>query len=158
MDRHRFSGLRPDPARVVARFSCPARACTVPIRGQQVVGRVMTPAEDEVEPLAARLRRDSGSPPKNYEASCGGMRDRLAHLEEARELTCGAATMLLGATFTRGVRERPRPCAPTRCSAPDRAPARGQGSGGAQVRGSVRGHLIDRLLIGRVGPGEQCVL
>jgi hypothetical protein len=65
---HRIEAeLQPDPARVIARLFLPGEELHgTSSRASQVVGRVMSLAEDEVERLAAALRRSasklSGAP------------------------------------------------------------------------------------------------
>jgi hypothetical protein len=65
---HRIQvGLRPDPARVIARL--PGEGPHLGhSRAGQVIDRVMSPAEDEVERLAAGLLRDFGGRHYNYQA------------------------------------------------------------------------------------------
>ena len=62
MIAHRIqAGLRPDPARVIARLFLPGEELyRTHSRASQVVSRVMSLAEDEVERLAAGLLRDFG--------------------------------------------------------------------------------------------------
>jgi hypothetical protein len=63
------AGLRPDPARVVARLFLPGEEPHRPrSRASQVADRVMSLAEDEVERLAAALLRDFGGRHHDYEA------------------------------------------------------------------------------------------
>ena len=63
MIAHRVqAGLRPDPARVVARLYLPGEELhRARSRASQVVDRVMSLAEEEVERLAAGLLRDFGN-------------------------------------------------------------------------------------------------
>ena len=70
MIAHRIqAGLRPDPARVVARLFLPGEELhRTHSRASQVVGRVMSLAEDEVERLAAGLLRDFGGRHYDYQA------------------------------------------------------------------------------------------
>ena len=102
MIAHRIhAGLRPDPARVVARLFLPGEEMHgADSRASQVVDRVMGLAEDEVQKLAAGLLRDFGSRHHNYRALLRRHASIVsAHIKDARELTA-ARTLLLGASFT----------------------------------------------------------
>ncbi len=102
MIAHRVqAGLSPDPARVVARLFLPGEELHgAHSRASQVVGRVMSLAEDEVERLAAGLLRDFGDRHHDYKELLRRHASIVsAHIEEARKLTA-ARTLLLGATFT----------------------------------------------------------
>ncbi|HXL90403.1 MAG TPA: hypothetical protein VN969_15775, partial [Streptosporangiaceae bacterium] len=102
MIAHRVqAGLRADPTRVVARLFLPgAELQSAQSRASQVVGRVMSVAEDEAERLAAGLIRDFGGRHHDYEALLRRNASTVsAHIEKAAELTA-ARTLLLGATFT----------------------------------------------------------
>ena len=94
------AGLRPDPARVVARLFLPGEELhRTHSRASQVVGRVMRLAEDEVEGLAAGLLRDFGGRHYEYEALLRRHASIVsAHIEQARELT--AARTLLTSPWT----------------------------------------------------------
>jgi hypothetical protein len=94
------AGLRPDPARVIARLFLPGEELhSAHSRASQVVGRVLGLAEGEVERLAAGLLRDFGGRHRNYQEFLRRHASIVsAHIEEAGELT--ARTLLLGATFT----------------------------------------------------------
>ena len=102
MIAHRIAaGLEPDPARVIARLFLPGEELHgTRSRASQVVGRVMSLAEDEVERLAAGLLRDFGDRHHDYEELLQRHASIVsAHVAEARELTAARA-LLLGATFT----------------------------------------------------------
>ena len=102
MIAHRIAaGLQPDPARVIARLFLPGEELHgTRSRASQVVGRVMSLAEGEVERLAAALLHDFGDRHHDYQALLQRHASIVsAHVEEARELTA-ARTLLLGATFT----------------------------------------------------------
>ena len=102
MIAHRIqAGLGPDPARVVARLFLPGEELHgTRSRASQVVGRVMSLPEDEVERLAADLLRSFGDRHHNYQMLLRRHASIVsAHVEEARELTV-ARTLLLGAAFT----------------------------------------------------------
>ena len=87
--------LRPDPARVVARLFLPGEELhRARSRASQVVGRVMSLAEDEAERLAAGLVRDFGGRHHNYQELLRQHASIVsAHVEEARELTAARALL-----------------------------------------------------------------
>jgi len=99
---HRIAaGLRPDPARVVARLFLPGEELgSARSRASQVVGRVMSLAEDEVERLVAGLLCDFGGRHHDFQELLRRNASIVsAHTDKAGELTA-ARTLLLGATFT----------------------------------------------------------
>ena len=130
--------LRPDPARVVARLFLPGEELhRARSRASQVVGRVMSLAEDEAERLAAGLVRDFGGRHHNYQELLRQHASIVsAHIEEARELTAARA-LLLGASFTAEyATEGAALCNPSAVLAPDQG---GLGAGQARLALSVRG-------------------
>jgi predicted GH43/DUF377 family glycosyl hydrolase len=132
------AGLLPDPARVVAQLFLPGEELhRAHSRASQVVGRVMSLAEDEVEWLAAGLLRDFGGRHHNYQELLRRHASIVsAHIEEAREMTA-ARTLLLGATFTAEyATEAAGVCNPSAVLGPDQS---GLGAGQARVALSVRG-------------------
>ena len=139
MIAHRVqAGLCPDPARVVARLFLPGEELHgAHSRASQVVGRVMSLAEDEVERLAAGLLRDFGGRHHNYQALLRRHASIVsAHIEEARELTAARA-LLLGAAFTAEyATEAAALCNPSAVLGPDQGGLR---AGQARVALSVRG-------------------
>ncbi len=153
------AGLRPDPARVVAQLFLPGEELHRPrSRASQVVGRVMSLAEDEVERLAAALLRDFGGRHHDYQALLRRHASIVsARLEEAHELTA-ARTLLLGATFTAEyATEAAALCNPSAVLAPDQG---GLGAGQARValslRGIGEGHISSiGFCSAVVGPGPQ---
>jgi predicted GH43/DUF377 family glycosyl hydrolase len=90
-----------DPARVIARLFLPGEEGHLAhSRASQVVGRVMSLAEDEAERLADGLLRDFGGRHHDYQALLRRHASIVsAHVEETRALTT-ARTLLLGASFT----------------------------------------------------------
>ena len=160
MIAHRVpAGLHPDPARIVARLFLPGEELhSAQSRASQVVGRVMSIAEDEVERLTAGLLRDFGGRHRDYQ---GLLRRHAsivsAHIEEAAVLTA-ARTLLLGATFTlEYATEAAGLCNPSAVLGPDQ---RGMGPGQARVAVSVRGigegHISSiGFCSAVVGPGAQ---
>ncbi len=153
------AGLRPDPARVVARLFLPGEELHgTHSRASQVVGRVMSLAEDEVERLAAGLLRDFGGRHHDYEALLRRHASIVsAHIEQARELTA-ARTLLLGATFTAEyATEAAALCNPSAVLAPDQGGLRpGQARVALSVRGIGEGHISSiGFCSAVVGPGAQ---
>jgi predicted GH43/DUF377 family glycosyl hydrolase len=157
---HRIqAGLRPDPARVVARLFLPGEELYRPrSRASQVVGRVMSLTEDEVERLAAGLLRDFGGRHHDYQAL---LRQHAwivsAHLEEARELT-DARMLLLGAAFTAEyATEAAALCNPSAVLAPDQGGLHaGQARVALSLRGIGEGHISSiGFCSAVVGPGAQ---
>jgi predicted GH43/DUF377 family glycosyl hydrolase len=151
--------LRPDPARVVARLFLPGEELhRARSRASQVVGRVMSLAEDEAERLAAGLVRDFGGRHHNYQELLRQHASIVsAHVEEARELTAARA-LLLGASFTAEyATEGAALCNPSAVLAPDQG---GLGAGQARlalsVRGIGEGHISSiGFCSAVVGPGAQ---
>ncbi len=151
--------LRPDPARVVARLFLPGEKLQrAHSRASQVVGRVMSLAEDEAERLAAGLVRDFGGRHRNYQELLRRHASIVsAHVEEARELTA-ARTLLLGAAFTAEyATEGAALCNPSAVLSPDQS---GLHAGQARVALSVRaigeGHVSSiGFCSAVVGPGAQ---
>jgi len=153
------AGLRADPARVVARLFLPGEELhSTQSRGSQVVGRVMSMAEDEVERLAAGLLRDFGSRHHNYQALLRRHASIVsAHIEEVRELTA-ARTLLLGAAFTAEyAMEAAGLCNPSAMLSPDQSGLRaGQARVALSVRGIGEGHISSiGFCSAVVGPGAQ---
>ena len=160
MIAHRVqAGLCPDPARVIARLFLPGEELhRGHSRASQVVGRVMSLAEDEVELLAAGLLRDFGGRHDNYKELLRRHASIVsAHIEEARELT-PARTLLLGATFTAEyATEAAGLCNPSAVLGPDQSGLRaGQARVALSVRGIGEGHISSiGFCSAVVGPGAQ---
>jgi predicted GH43/DUF377 family glycosyl hydrolase len=136
--RHISAELRPDPARVVARLFLPGEELHLArSRAGQIVGRVMSLAEDEVERLAAGLIRDFGDRHHNYQALLKRHASIVSsRVEQARELTA-ARTLLLGASFTAEyATEAAALCNPSAVQHPDQS---GLGPGQVRVAVSLRG-------------------
>jgi predicted GH43/DUF377 family glycosyl hydrolase len=153
------AGLRPDPARVVARLYLPGEELpSVHSRAGQVVGRVMSLPEDEVERLAAGLLRDFGGRHRNYQELLRRHASIVsAHLKETSELT-PARTLLLGATFTAEyATEAAALCNPSAVLGPDQGGLRaGQVRVALSVRGIGEGHISSiGFCSAVVGPGAQ---
>jgi len=153
------AGLCPDPARVVARLFLPGEELNgAHSRASQVVGRVMSLAEDEVERLAAGLLRDFGGRHHHYQELLRRHASIVsAHIEEARELTA-ARTLLLGATFTAEyATEAAGLCNPSAVLGPDQGGLRaGQARVALSVRGIGEGHISSiGFCSAVVGPGAQ---
>ena len=160
MIAHRVQAeLRPDPARVVARLFLPGEELKrAHSRASQVVGRVMSLAEDEAERLAAGLVRDFGGRHRDYQELLRRHASIVsAHDEEARELTA-ARTLLLGASFTAEyATEGAALCNPSAVLSPDQS---GLHAGQARLALSVRaigeGHISSiGFCSAVVGPGAQ---
>jgi predicted GH43/DUF377 family glycosyl hydrolase len=153
------ASLRPDPARVIARLFLPGEVPrSARSRASQVVDRVMSLAEDEVERLTAGLLRDFGGRHHHYQAVLRRHASIVsAHIEEARELTA-ARTLLLGATFTAEyATESAALCNPSAVLGPDQG---GLGAGQARValstRGIGEGHISSiGFCSAVVGPGAR---
>jgi predicted GH43/DUF377 family glycosyl hydrolase len=160
MIAHRVAaGLRPDPARVIAQLFLPGEEVhRAPSRASQVIGRVMSLPEDEVERLAADLLRDFGGRHHNYQALLRRHASIVsAHLAEAHELTA-ARTLLLGATFTAEyATEAAALCNPSAVLGPDQGGLRpGQARVALSVRGIGEGHISSiGFCSAVVGPGAQ---
>ena len=160
MIAHRIAaGLQPDPARVIARLFLPGEELHgTRSRASQVVGRVMSLAEDEVERLAAGLLRDFGDRHHDYQALLQRHASIVsAHVEEARELTA-ARTLLLGATFTAEyATEGAALCNPSAVLGPDQGGLRaGQARVAVSLRGIGEGHISSiGFCSAVVGPGAQ---
>jgi predicted GH43/DUF377 family glycosyl hydrolase len=157
---HRIqAGLQPDPARVVARLFLPGEEPPgTRSRASQVVGRVMSLAEDEVERLAAGLLRDFDGRHHDYQALLRRHASIVsAHVEETRELTA-ARTLLLGATFTAEyATEGAALCNPSAVLGPDQGGLRtGQVRVALSLRGIGEGHISSiGFCSAVVGPGAQ---
>ncbi|MGH3284881.1 MAG: glycoside hydrolase family 130 protein [Streptosporangiaceae bacterium] len=160
MIAHRIqAGLWPDPARVVARLFLPGEELHgTRSRASQVVGRVMSLAEDEVERLAAGLLRDFGGRHHSYPALLQRHASIVAaHVPGARELTA-ARTLLLGATFTAEyAAEGAALCNPSAVLGPDQGGLRaGQARVALSLRGIGEGHISSiGFCSAVVGPGAQ---
>ena len=160
MIAHRLqAGLRPDPARVVARLFLPGEELhRGHSRAGQVIDRVMSLAEDEVERLAAGLLRDFGGRHHNYQALLRRHASIVsAHIAQPRELTA-ARTLLLGATFTAEYStEGAALCNPSAVLGPDQAGLRaGQARVALSLRGIGEGHISSiGFCSAVVGPGTQ---
>ena len=160
MIAHRIqAGLRPDPARVIARLFLPGEELyRTHSRASQVVGRVMSLAEDEVERLAAGLIRDFGGRHHDFQALLRRHASIVsAHIAEARELTA-ARTLLLGATFTAEyATEAAALCNPSAVLGPDQGGLHaGQARVALSVRGIGEGHISSiGFCSAVVGPGAQ---
>jgi len=153
------ASLRPDPARVAARLFLPGEELhSARSRASQVVGRVMSLAEDEVERLTAGLLRDFGGRHHHYQALLRRHASIVsAHIEEARELTA-ARTLLLGAVFTAEyATEGAALCNPSAVRGPDQSGLRdGQARVALSVRGIGEGHISSiGFCSAVVGPGAQ---
>ena len=160
MTAHRMrAGLRPDPARVVAQLFLPGEELqSAPSRASQVVGRVMSLAEDEVERLVKDLLRDFGGRHHHYQELLQRHASIVsAHIEEARKLTA-ARTLLLGAAFTAEyATEAAGLCNPSAMLAPDQGGLHvGQARVALSVRGIGEGHISSICFCSAVvGPGAQ---
>ena len=160
MIAHRIqAGLRPDPARVVARLFLPGEELgSARSRASQVVGRVMSLEEDEVERLAAGLLRDFGGRHHNYQELLRRHASIVsAHTEKAGELT-EARTLLLGATFTAEyATEGAALCNPSAVLSPSQEGLRaGQARVALSMRGIGEGHISSiGFCSAVVGPGAQ---
>ncbi|MGD0603204.1 MAG: glycosylase [Streptosporangiaceae bacterium] len=161
MIAHRVQAeLRPDPARVIARLFLPGDDDLehAGSRASQVVGRVMSVAEDEVERLAADLLRDFDGRHHHYQALLRRHASIVsAHVKEARELTA-ARTLLLGATFTAEyATEAAALCNPSAVLGPDQSGLRaGQARVALSLRGIGEGHVSSiGFCTAVVGPGAQ---
>ena len=160
MIAHRIAaGLQPDPARVITRLFLPGEELHgTRSRASQVVGRVMSLAEDEVERLVAGLLRDFGDRHHNYQALLQRHASIVsAHVEEARELTA-ARTLLLGAAFTAEyATEGAALCNPSAVLDPDQGGLRaGQARAAVSFRGIGEGHISSiGFCSAIVGPGAQ---
>ncbi len=160
MIAHRIAaGLRPDPARVIARLFLPGEELHgTRSRASQVVGRVMSLAEDEVEQLALGLLRDFDNRHHNYQALLRRHASIVsAHVEQERELTA-ARTLLLGATFTAEyATEGAALCNPSAVLGPDQGGLRaGQARVALSLRGIGEGHISSiGFCSAVVGPGAQ---
>ncbi len=153
------AGLRPDPARVVAQLFLPGEELHgTHSRASQVVGRVMSLPEDEVERLTAGLLRDFGDRHRDYEALLRKHASIVsAHVAQAPELTA-ARTLLLGATFTAEyATEAAALCNPSAVLAPDQGGLQaGQARVALSVRGIGEGHISSIGFCTAVaGPGAQ---
>jgi predicted GH43/DUF377 family glycosyl hydrolase len=151
--------LRPDPARVVARLFLPGEELPLThSRASQVVGRVMSLAEDEVERLTAGLLRDFGGRHHNYQALLRRHASIVsAHIKEARALT-EVRALLLGAAFTAEyATEAAALCNPSAVLGPDQSGLRaGQARLALSVRGIGEGHISSiGFCSAVVGPGPQ---
>jgi predicted GH43/DUF377 family glycosyl hydrolase len=157
---HRIqAGLGHDPARVVARFFLPGEELHgTRSRASQVVGRVMSLPEDEVERLAAGLLRDFGDRHHNYQLLLRRHASIVsAHIEETRELTAARA-LLLGAAFTAEyATEGAALCNPSAVLGPDQGGLRaGQARVALSLRGIGEGHISSiGFCSAVVGPGAQ---
>src|ERR1700731_2849536 len=145
MTAHRTrAGLRPDPARVVAQLFLPGEELqSAPSRASQVVGRVMSLDEDEVERLVKDLLRDFGGRHHRYQELLRRHGAIVpAHINEARQLTA-ARTLLLGAAFTAEyATEAAGLCNPSAMLGPDQGGLQaGQARGALSVRGIGEGHI-----------------
>jgi len=157
---HRVQGgLRPDPARVIARLFLPGEELHgTSSRASQVVGRVMSLPEDEAERLAAGLLRDFDGRHHNYQALL--RRHAMivsAHVAETRELTA-ARMLLLGATFTAEyATEGAALCNPSAVLSPSQEGLRaGQARVALSMRGIGEGHISSiGFCSAVVGPGAQ---
>jgi predicted GH43/DUF377 family glycosyl hydrolase len=153
------AGLRPDPGRVVARLFLPGEELhRAHSRASQVVARVMSLAEDEVERLAKGLLRDFGGRHHDYQELLRRHASIVsAHIEQTRGLTA-ARTLLLGATFTAEyATEAAGLCNPSAVLAPDQGGLRaGQARVALSVRGIGEGHISSiGFCTAVVGPGAQ---
>jgi predicted GH43/DUF377 family glycosyl hydrolase len=153
------AGLLPDPARVIAQLFLPGEELPqAHSRASQVVSRVMSLAEDEVERLAADLIRDFGGRHLNYEALLRRHASIVAaHVKAAHELTA-ARTLLLGATFTAEyATEAAALCNPSAVLSPDQDDLDvGQARVALSVRGIGEGHISSiGFCSAVVGPGPQ---
>jgi predicted GH43/DUF377 family glycosyl hydrolase len=153
------AGLQPDLTRVVARLFLPgAELQSAQSRASQVVARVMSLPEDEVDRLAADLLRDFGGRHHDYQALLRRNASIVsAHLEKPAELTA-ARTLLLGATFTAEyATEAAGLCNPSAVLGPDQGGLRpGQVRVALSVRGIGEGHISSiGFCSAVVGPGTQ---
>ncbi len=160
MIAHRIqAGLHPDPARVIARLFLPGEELhNGHSRAGQVIDRVMSLAEAEVERLAADLLRCFEARHHSYQALLQRHASIVsAHIEESRELTA-ARTLLLGATFTAEyATEGAALCNPSAVLGPDQIGLRtGQARVALSLRGIGEGHISSiGFCSAVVGPGAQ---
>jgi predicted GH43/DUF377 family glycosyl hydrolase len=153
------AGLRADPARVVARLYLPGEELhRARSRASQVVGRVMSLAEEEVERLAAGLLRDFSDRHHDYQGLLRRNASNVsAHIEQTHELTA-ARTLVLGATFTAEyATEAAGLCNPSAVLSPDQGGLHtGQTRVALSVRGIGEGHISSiGFCSAVVGPGAQ---
>jgi len=157
---HRIAaGLRPDPARVVARLFLPGEELgSARSRASQVVGRVMSLTEDEVERLVAGLLCDFGGRHHDFQELLRRNASIVsAHTDKAGALTA-ARTLLLGATFTAEyATEAAALCNPSAVLGPDQGGLRaGEARVAISVRGIGEGHISSiGFCSAVVGPGPQ---
>jgi predicted GH43/DUF377 family glycosyl hydrolase len=160
MIAHRVpAGLRPDPARVVARLFLPGEELhRAHSRASQVVERVMRLPEDEVELLAAGLLCDFGARHHDFPALLRRHASIVAaRVEQAQQLTA-ARTLLLGASFTAEyATEGAALCNPSAVRHPDQGGLRdGQARVAVSLRGIGEGHISSiGFCSAVVGPGAQ---
>jgi predicted GH43/DUF377 family glycosyl hydrolase len=151
--------LHPDPARVFARLFLPGEElASGHSRASQVVSRVMSLAEDEVERLADGLLRDFGDRHHDYATLLRRHASIVsAHIEQTSELTT-ARTLLLGASFTAEyATEGAALCNPSAVLHPDQSGlSPGQARIALSVRGIGEGHISSiGFCSAVVGPGTQ---
>ena len=153
------AGLRPDPARVVARLFLPGEELQhAHSRARQIIDRVMKLPEDEVERLAAGLLRDFGGRHHDFEALLRRHASIVsARIEKARELTA-ARTLVLGSVFTAEyAAEGAAVCNPSAVLGPDQSGLRpGQARVALSLRSIGEGHTSSiGFSSAIVGPGAQ---
>jgi predicted GH43/DUF377 family glycosyl hydrolase len=151
--------LRPDPARVIAQLFLPGEERQLaPSRASQIVGRVMSLPEEEVESLADGLLRDFSGRHHEYQALLQRHASMVfAHVAETRELTA-ARTLLLGASFTAEyATEGAALCNPSAVLHPSQDGLRaGQARVAVSLRGIGEGHISSiGFCSAIVGPGAQ---
>jgi len=150
--------LHPDPARVVARLFLPGEELQLAnSRAGQVVARVMSLPEPEVERLADALLRDFGGRHHNYRALLQRHASIVsAHIEDA-QLT-PARTLVLGASFTAEyATEAAGLCNPSAVPHPDQhGLAAGQIRAAVSLRSIGEGHISSIAFCSAVlGPGPR---
>ncbi|MCU1656369.1 MAG: glycosidase protein [Pseudonocardiales bacterium] len=151
--------LNRDPARVVARLFLPGEELHLPhSRAQEIVARVMSLDEPEVERIVAQLLEKFAARHPNYEELLIGHASVVAaHTEESRHTT-HARTLLLGATFTAEYAvEAAAVCNPSAMLHPDQSSlADGEVRIAISLRGIGEGHVSSiGFCSAVVGPGER---
>lgn len=156
--RHDAAGLRPDPARVIARLFIPGE--DPPLgrsRAGKVLRRVLALTEDEVERRAAGLIEDFSGRHQNFpsilteHAAAVGSHLADAALSEARRL-------LIGAVFTAEYSiESAALCNPSAMLAPDQSGlADGQVRVALSLRSIGEGHVSSvSFATARISPGRR---
>ena len=149
--------LRADPARVIARLFLPGEEMRVGrSRASQVVARVLSIPEDEIERLAAAMLDEFGPRHDDYEAMLGRHAAiASAHVDVAMT---AARTLVLGATFTAEYAvEGAALCNPSAVLHPDQSGlGRGEIRAAISLRGIGEGHISSiGFCSAIIGPGAR---